>query len=78
MNLGQVIPGRFALQRQFDVEVLSDGRVHDATCQDVRETAVITCAPVGRGGWYGQNEHCNKHHSNMSTVIYQNIEIHTV
>lgn len=46
MHLCQVVAGRFPLQGKLDVEVLSDGRVHDATCQDVRETAVITCAPV--------------------------------
>lgn len=28
------------------MEVLSDRRVHDATCQDVGETTVITRAPV--------------------------------
>ena len=49
MNLCHVILGRFPWQGQLDVEVLSDGRVHDATCQDVRETTVITRAPVGWG-----------------------------
>lgn len=47
VHLCQVVPRRFTLQRQLDVEVLSDGRIHDATCQDVGETAVITRAPVG-------------------------------
>lgn len=50
MHLCQVVAGRFPLQGKLDVEVLSDGRVHDATCQDVRETAVITRAPVVRDG----------------------------
>lgn len=31
------------------MEVLSNGRVHDATCQDVGETTVVTCTPVGMG-----------------------------
>lgn len=47
VHLCQKVPGGFPLQRQLDVEVLRDGRVHDATRQDVGETTVITCAPVG-------------------------------
>lgn len=47
MHLGQVVTGRFPLKGQLDVEVLSNWRVHDATCQDVGETAVITCTSVG-------------------------------
>lgn len=50
VHLCQVVAGGLPLQRQLDVEVLSDGRVHDATGQDVRETTVVTRAPVGRGG----------------------------
>lgn len=51
MHLSQVVVGGFPLQGKLDVEVLSDGRVHDATCEDVGETAVITRAP---GIWDGQ------------------------
>lgn len=50
MHLGQVVVRGFPLQGKFDVEVLSNGRVHDATCEDVGETAVITRAP---GVWDG-------------------------
>lgn len=50
VHLCQVVTGRFPLQGQLDVEVLSNGRVHDTTCQYVGETTVITRAPVGRGG----------------------------
>lgn len=49
MHLCQVVTGRFPLQGKLDVEVLSNGRVHDTTCQDVGETTVITCTPVGMG-----------------------------
>lgn len=71
VHLCQVVSGRFPLQGQLDVEVLSDGRVHDATCQDVGETTVITRAPVGRGGRYRQNSYCNNYHSIISILICQ-------
>lgn len=35
VHLSQAIVGGFPLQGQLDVEVLSDGRVHDATGEDV-------------------------------------------
>lgn len=48
VHLGQVVPGGLPLQGQLNVQVLGDGRVHDATRQDVGETAVVTRAPVNR------------------------------
>lgn len=55
MHLSQVFVGRVPLQGQLHVEVLGDGRVHDATCQDVGETAVIAGTPVVKDSSYKQN-----------------------
>ena len=51
VHLGQVVPvlwGLRGLKRQLDVEVLGNGRVHDAARQDVGEAAVVAVAS-GRG-----------------------------
>lgn len=55
VHLSQVFVGRVPLQGQLHVEVLGDGRVHDATCQDVGETAVIAGTPVVKDSSYKQN-----------------------
>ena len=73
MHLCQVVAGRFPLQGQLDVEVLGDGRVHDATGQDVGETTVITRAPVGRGGRYRHNSYRSNYHGiiiNIDVIKY--------
>lgn len=49
VHLGQVLVSRVSLQRQLHVQVLGDGRVHDAARQDVGEAAVVTGAPGGHG-----------------------------
>lgn len=51
MHLSQVVTvlwGLRGLKRQLDVEVLGNGRVHDAARQDVGEAAVVAGAS-GRG-----------------------------
>lgn len=50
MNLGQVVPRRLFLQRQFQVKLLPDGCVHDAAREDVREAAIVTRAPGEQTG----------------------------
>lgn len=45
MHLSQVFMGRVPLQGQLHVQVLGDGRVHDAARQDVGEAAVVAGAP---------------------------------
>lgn len=55
MHLSKVFVGRVPLQGQLHVEVLGDRRVHDATCQDVGETAVIAGTPVVKDSSYKQN-----------------------
>lgn len=45
VHLGQVFVGRVPLQGQLHVQVLGDGRVHDAARQDVGKAAVVTGAP---------------------------------
>lgn len=48
MHLCYVVVGRIPLKRKLDVQVLSNGRVHDATGQDVGEATVIARAPEVR------------------------------
>lgn len=48
MHLCYVVAGRIPLKGKLDVQVLGNGRVHDATCQDVGEATVIACAPEVR------------------------------
>lgn len=57
MHLGQVFVGRVPLQWQLHVQVLGDGRVHDAARQYVGETAVVAGAP-GVGHEDTANESC--------------------
>lgn len=45
MHLRHVVAGRIPLKGKLDVQVLGNGRVHDAACQDVGEATVIARAP---------------------------------
>lgn len=45
VHLGQELVGGVPLQGRLHVQVLGDGRVHDATRQDVGEAAVVAGAP---------------------------------
>lgn len=45
VHLCHVVSGRIPLKGKLDVQILRNGGVHDATCEDVGEATVIACAP---------------------------------
>lgn len=46
MHLCHVVAGRIPLEGKLDVQILRNGGVHDATCENVGEAAVVACAPA--------------------------------
>lgn len=46
VHLCHVVAGRILLEGKLDVEILRNGGVHDATCENVGEAAVVACAPA--------------------------------
>lgn len=52
VHLCYVVAGSVPLKGKLDVQVLSNGRVHDATGQDMGEATVVARAPEVRQAYF--------------------------